>query len=64
MIKEEIAKINKLLVKKYGLPVQKNPNPDPVDILIVRYSSCALMSTRICLKTSNTKKVHSCFWIT
>jgi endonuclease-3 len=34
MIKEEITKINKLLIKKYGLPIQKNPNPDPVDILI------------------------------
>ncbi|MDP4193821.1 MAG: hypothetical protein Q8940_02150 [Bacteroidota bacterium] len=118
MIKEEIAKINKLLIKKYGLPIQKNPNPDPVDILIatilskntndrnsyrsfvnlkkefqsweevaksdllliekpiryagklfrivlfVQYSSCALMSTRICLKMLNTRKVHSCFWIT
>lgn len=34
MQKEKISKINKILIKQYGVPHQENPNPDPVDILI------------------------------
>lgn len=34
MSKEKLSKINKILIKEYGVPRQENPNPDPVDILI------------------------------
>ncbi|HEX2869332.1 MAG TPA: endonuclease III [Ignavibacteriales bacterium] len=34
MSKEKLSKINKILIREYGLPRQENPDPDPVDILI------------------------------
>ncbi|MGE5430167.1 MAG: endonuclease III domain-containing protein [Syntrophomonadaceae bacterium] len=34
MASEKLSKINKILIKEYGVPRQENPNPDPVDILI------------------------------